>query len=114
MGQSQVDCAMPFYRLIRVARSNVLQLFLFIASAVLISGCASTPKHNKDVNSFEKIDPYEKVNRKSYNFTDFLDRKVMEPIADFYMEWVPVRVQRSVGHFYDNAAYPNVVLNTFL
>ena len=64
--------------------------------------------------SFEKIDPYEKANRKSYAFTDWVDRKIMEPIADTYIDYVPVRIQRSVSHFYDNLSYPNVVLNVFL
>jgi len=38
----------------------------------------------------------------------------MEPIADTYIDYVPVRIQRSVSHFYDNLSYPNVVLNVFL
>jgi len=70
--------------------------------------------HDQAAASFDRIDPYEKVNRKSYDFTAFVDRKVMEPVADFYIDYVPTRVQRSVSNFYDNLAYPNVVLNVFL
>ena len=80
---------------------------------MLVSGCATTRPRDTDT-SFEKIDPYEKVNRKSYKFTDWADRKIMEPIADTYIDYVPVRIQRSVSHFYDNLSYPNVVLNVFL
>ncbi len=72
------------------------------------------PPPNLDNTSSEQIDPYEKVNRKFYALTDFVDRKVMEPIANFYIDYVPARVQRSVSNFYDNLAYPNVVLNVFL
>ena len=38
----------------------------------------------------------------------------MEPVADFYIEYVPSLVQRSVGNFFDNLQYPNVILNDFL
>ena len=89
------------------------RLLLLIISTVLVSGCATM--RSRDTNtSFEKIDPYEKVNRKSYKVTDWLDRKIMEPVTDVYIDYVPVRIQRSVSHFYDNLSYPNVVLNVFL
>lgn len=104
-------CAGSFYESVRRCSSRLLLLFI---GAVLVSGCASTRKHTAEDFSFDNVDPYEKANRKSYAFTDYLDRKVMEPIAQFYIDYVPVRVQHSVGHFYDNLAYPNVVLNVFL
>lgn len=62
----------------------------------------------------DPIDPYENINRKSYTFTDMVDRKIVEPIADVYMDYVPNPMQRSIGNFYDNIAYPNVILNAFL
>jgi phospholipid-binding lipoprotein MlaA len=89
------------------------RLLLLIIGIVLVSGCATTRPRDTDT-SFEKIDPYEKVNRKSYKVTDWLDRKIMEPVTDVYIDYVPVRIQRSVSHFYDNLSYPNVVLNVFL
>jgi phospholipid-binding lipoprotein MlaA len=36
------------------------------------------------------------------------------PIADYYIDYVPNPMQRSIGNFYDNLGYPNVILNAFL
>lgn len=105
------NCTKSFFQSVRFSHSRFL---LLMASAVLLSGCATTRPHNLDGASSDRIDPYENVNRKSYNLTDFVDRKVMEPITDFYIDYVPARVQRSVSNFYDNLAYPNVALNVFL
>jgi len=64
--------------------------------------------------SADPIDPFEKFNRKSYTFTDVIDRKIVAPIADVYIDYVPLPMQRSIGNFYTNLAYPNVILNDFL
>ena len=115
-GLNLADYIAPFYRSVRGSHSKLIgqsKLLLLIISIVLVSGCATTRPRDTDT-SFEKNDPYEKVNRKSYKVTDWVDRKVMEPIADVYIDYIPVKVQRSVSHFYDNLSYPNVVLNVFL
>ncbi|SEK42006.1 MlaA family lipoprotein [Nitrosovibrio tenuis] len=111
MDLSLANCITPFHQSVRLSHSRLL---LLIASIVLLSGCATMRPHNLEDASSDQIDPYEKVNRKSYALTDFVDRKVLEPVADFYIDYVPTRVQRSVSNFYDNLAYPNVVLNVFL
>jgi phospholipid-binding lipoprotein MlaA len=111
MDLNLANCIAPFFKSVRFGH---FRLSLLIVAVALLSGCATTRTHNVDDNSSRQIDPYENVNRKSYALTDFLDRKVMEPIAEFYIDYVPVRVQRSVSNFYDNLAYPNVVLNVFL
>ena len=111
MNPSLANCIVPFYQSARFSHSWLL---LLVVAVVLLSGCATTSAPNQDRVSSDKIDTYENVNRKSYALTDFLDRKVMEPIAGFYIDYIPMRVQRSVSNFYDNLAYPNVVLNVFL
>ncbi|SEP31919.1 VacJ family lipoprotein [Nitrosovibrio sp. Nv6] len=70
--------------------------------------------HEQSTDSTDPIDPYENINRKFYTFTDVVDRKIVEPVAEWYMDYVPDRMQRSIGHFYDNLQYPNVILNDFL
>ncbi len=39
---------------------------------------------------------------------------MFEPIVNTYIDYVPDAAQRSIGNFYDNLSYPNVVLNVFL
>jgi len=91
-------------RLIRI-------IFLSMCCAFLL-GCSSMSK--KDAADVDLIDPHEDINRVSYDFTDKVDRMLFEPVADAYADYVPDAAQRSIGNFYDNLSYPNVVLNAFL
>jgi phospholipid-binding lipoprotein MlaA len=84
---------------------------LLLLCAALFSGCATTARQSSYA---DPIDPYEGTNRAFYTFTDVVDRKIVMPVADFYIDYVPNPMQRSIGNFYDNIAYPNVILNDFL
>ena len=99
---------------------NRITVLLLLACTMLVTGCAttrmqgSTAPNDQSADYTDSIDPFEGINRKFYTFTDVIDRKIIEPVAEVYIDHVPVRVQRSVGNFYDNIQYPNVVLNDFL
>lgn len=95
-------------------RDNHTRLVSLLLCAVLLSGCATTRSRAPDDATTDPIDPYERLNRKSYTFTDVIDRKILEPVANVYMDYVPLPMQRSIGYFYDNLGYPNVILNDFL
>jgi phospholipid-binding lipoprotein MlaA len=90
------------------------RFILPLMCVLLLAGCATTRSPSQSEAETDPIDPYENLNRKSYDLTDVLDRKILEPIANVYMDYVPLRMQRSIGYFYDNLEYPNVVLNDFL
>lgn len=64
--------------------------------------------------SHGNIDPWEKTNRKFYNFDDNLDRKVLEPASNFYIKTVPEPIRTGLGNGLDNLVYGNVILNDFL
>ncbi|PSJ17743.1 MlaA family lipoprotein [Nitrosomonas supralitoralis] len=87
-------------------------IFIFFLCMTILQGCATTPESGD--TDFDPIDPHEKINRASYDFTDSVDRKIFVPIVNVYADYVPTAAQRSIGNFYDNLAYPNVVLNSFL
>lgn len=95
-----------------VIDDNYRVIILFIVCICFFSGCASTPKSTDP--DLDPIDPHEKINRASYDITDKVDRAVFEPIVNAYIDYVPNAAQRSIGNFYDNLSYPNVVLNSFL
>ncbi|MDT8364150.1 MAG: VacJ family lipoprotein [Nitrosomonas sp.] len=84
-----------------------------VACLILSSciGCASVPKEAEQTDAH---DQYESFNRKSYRFTDEIDRRYLEPIADAYLAHTPEAVQRPVSNFYRNLSYPSVALNSFL
>lgn len=94
------------------AHHSYLMVIVLLFFAAIMQGCATTPKNGgQDV---DPVDPHEKINRASYNFTDRVDRAVFEPVVNAYIDYVPNAAQRSIGNFYDNLGYPNVVLNSFL
>lgn len=100
-----------------VSRAQIKKLdgftvvLLFILG-ILAAGCSTVPKNEQEAG--ESNDPHEKINRVSYDFTDAVDRMVLEPVADVYSEYIPNAAQRSIGNFYENLAYPNTALNAFL
>jgi len=80
---------------------------------IALSGCATIAENTNGLEVGQS-DPHEKINRISYNFTDSIDRFLLEPVASVYLEYVPAGAQRSIGNFYDNLAYPNTIINAFL
>lgn len=97
-------------RFISVAAPGYLR-YVFLCVVFFCVSCGSVPKEE---NQAGVHDPYESLNRKSYRFTDELDRRLVEPAADIYIKYVPEAVQRPVSNFYRNLSYPSVVLNSFL
>lgn len=95
-----------------IINHNHLIIIVLSLCFAILQGCATTAKNSDQ--DLDPIDPHEKVNRASYNFTDRVDRLVFEPVVNVYIDYVPNAAQRSIGNFYDNLSYPNVVLNSFL
>ena len=95
-----------------IIKNNYGLIILFFVCICFFQGCASTPKQTDP--DLDPVDPHEKINRASYDLTDKVDRAVFEPIVNAYIDYVPNAAQRSIGNFYDNLSYPNVVLNSFL
>ncbi|GDX60506.1 hypothetical protein LBMAG32_00400 [Nitrosomonadaceae bacterium] len=101
-------------------------IFLLLLWTTLFVGCASVPHDNQKITPEDPssnplgavdtvpIDPYENFNRKFYSFTDAVDNYFMAPITNTYIKYIPRPIQNSVGNFYSNLAYPNVILNDFL
>ena len=87
---------------------RVLLLTAWVMPWALLTGCATAPYGAADP------DPLEDVNRYSYNVTDALDKLVLGPVTDAYLQAVPGAVRARVSNFYDNAGYLNTVLNGFL
>ncbi|WP_244531770.1 MlaA family lipoprotein [Nitrosomonas aestuarii] len=92
--------------------NNLPKIIFLLALILILQGCSTLSQ--KDGSDVDPVDPHEDINRASYNFTDKVDRVFFEPVVDVYVEYVPNAAQRSIGNFYDNLSYPNVVLNAFL
>ena len=59
-------------------------------------------------------DPYEAFNRKSQNFNDAADKRLMRPVAGLYSRFLPSPVRRSIGGFYGNLKDVGDALNNLL
>lgn len=86
---------------------------------IVIGGCATTQNADAQGADTQKatetdIDPIEPANRVFYTINETLDRWLMKPIAEVYAKATPAPVRESVGNFFANLTYLNVILNTFL
>jgi len=99
-------------------KPSYLAAYLLLLFAVLSAGCATVPQEGQSVTPPDEdassIDPYENVNRPLYDFSESIDRNILAPVANTYIDYVPNPVRNSIGNFYDNLGYPNVILNSFL
>lgn len=85
------------------------------AVAVLLSACASVEKKDQPPQASVTVtDPYEKYNRKVYNFNQKVDKYVAEPISDAYKWITPGFVQTGVSNFFSNLSDIRVFLNSAL
>lgn len=83
-------------------------------SLFVVSGCAASGPATGQAHPFNKIDPYENVNRKIYKFNDLVDDYVAGPISNAYRYITPKFVQTGVANAFANIKNINVVLNDFL
>jgi len=82
-----------------------------IAAAMLLSGCAimRAPDGPQDVN-----DPFEPLNRASFNATLAVDKAVLRPTAVAYRAVVPGFVRDSFRNFLNNLDSPVILANDVL
>jgi len=103
---------LPLYHktLIAMSRKSDLTLTLLIVVCMCISviGCA----HNQSPN--QTYDPLESINRYTHDLNNTLDRVLLKPVTDSYVEMTHPNFRLTVSNFYDNLGYLNVILNDFL
>lgn len=91
----------------KMSKERIGRGLLTLVLAALVSACATnTPKGPND--------PWEKQNRKFYNFNDSLDRKFFTPVAKGYVAITPKPVRASVTNVFENVGYLNVIANDLL
>ena len=87
------------------AKSILLILFL------VTSGCATTKNLSND---FNPEDPYEKSNRKVFEFNNKIDKLFLRPVTDFYDSATPEFAQTSITNFFSNLDDIGISFNNFL
>ena len=62
----------------------------------------------------QRLDPWEKWNRKVFNFNEDVDRTVLRPVATTYTNVVPQQARRGVSNFFNNFADAWSAVNNML
>ena len=62
----------------------------------------------------QRLDPWEKWNRKVFNFNEDVDKAVLKPVATAYTDVVPQPVRRGVSNFFSNFADAWSAINNML
>lgn len=81
-----------------------------IALASVLTSCAVVPPTSGD----NPNDPWETFNRQTHAFNMTLDERILHPIAQRYVEYVPNPVQDGVSNFFSNLGEPGNMLNNLL
>ncbi len=93
------------------SRANVTRWLRATAAAIclgLLSGCVS------NAADYDPADPYEGVNRPLYQFTDFVDRRALVPVARGYSRITPSWFRTGVTNFFSNLRNVDSIVNGVL
>ena len=66
-----------------------------------------------DISAKEINDPYENLNRKTFEFNENLDEKIAKPIAEFYSKFPPP-IKNGVTNFFNNLEEVDTFINQLL
>ena len=89
--------------------SNVRSILLILL--LVTTGCATT---NTISDDFNPDDPYEKSNRKVFEFNNKLDKLFLRPVTDFYDKATPEFAQTSITNFFANLDDIRISINNLL
>jgi len=95
--------------MIKYSLKNLTKIASLLFAIALFTGCAS----NQEKSAITP-DPMESTNRVFYDINEGLDKHLIKPIAETYVEIIPEPIRVAVTNFYANLAYLNVILNSFL
>ena len=90
-----------------ISNAKSILLILFLAT----SGCATTNNLSSD---FNPEDPYEKSNRKVFEFNNKIDKLFLRPVTDFYDKTTPEFAQTSITNFFANLDDIRISINNLL
>ena len=93
--------------MLRMRAARAAGLMLAAAGA---AGCAGNPA--KEATA--PYDPFERVNRGTYQFNHAIDKAVLRPVAKGYVNVTPQPVRTGISNFIANLAMPGTLINDVL
>lgn len=91
--------------------SNVIKHLILIGILSVSAGCATTQTADSTAGNNDTIEP---ANRVFFNVNETLDKHLMKPIAETYVDLTPSPVRTGVTNFFNNLTYLNVIMNALL
>tara|TARA_B100000609_G_scaffold191327_1_gene180042 strand:+ start:699 stop:1445 length:747 start_codon:yes stop_codon:yes gene_type:complete len=91
-----------YQRISYQTQKNMNKIFIIIAFIF------SATIYSSDVK-----DPFEKINRKTFEFNENLDEKILKPTARFYSKFPP-RVKNGITNFFNNLEEVDTCVNQLL
>ena len=89
---------------------QIFRRLAFFAMLSILVGCATT----KTTNNLIEEDTLEPANRVFFDINESIDKALIKPIAETYVDVTPNFIRTSITNFFDNLAYLNVILNSLL
>ncbi len=95
---------------------NASRALVFAAlGAMCLSGCVTAPSDPAARAEFRaNHDPLEPLNRRTFAFNLYVDRKLIKPVAQGYGRLLPLPVRDGLRHFLDNLNEPIILANDIL
>ena len=90
---------------------NLLKNLILIGLLAIASGCATTTTADSTAGN---EDNFESANRVFFDVNETLDKHLMKPVAEAYVELTPKPIRTGVTNFFDNLTYLNVIFNDLL
>jgi phospholipid-binding lipoprotein MlaA len=83
-----------------------------LAAAAALAGCQTIREGRGGPG--QRLDPWEKWNRKVFNFNEDVDHAVLIPVATAYTNVIPQPMRRGVSNFFNNFADAWSAINNML
>lgn len=89
---------------------------ILLAASFVLTGCATVRQTVREARGGpgQKLDPWEKWNRRVFSFNEKLDENVLKPVATTYSNVVPQPVRSSVDNFVANVSDAWSAVNNIL
>lgn len=83
--------------------------YKIIILIIILSGCS-----NNSITMSEKMDPFEKMNRKVFTFNKKVDEKFISPISSTYEREIPASTRKAIRNHIDWLDTPSTIINSSL
>lgn len=98
-----------------------LSASLLLGSALVLAACSSVPETQTDRPSIVKadnkmasVDPWEGVNRVTFDVNDFLDRLLVRPLTELYGIMIPPPIRARIAAIVKNMGEPVIFANNLM